>query len=369
MLGILINMIGPIIPLIASNLKIGLDYMGLVISVGSFALLATSLVIGYLVEFFGFKKVIFLGAVIIAAGCLGLFFSYSYILFMFFYTIFQFGIGILSISTLALVGDYYSEDTSKNILKANLGFTAGVIIAPLIATAIFFFDFSWQNIFIYFLAPQIVLIVFLFFLKIPKKVKSYNFKELFIINKKIISKTIIILCCIMALLYITTTQIFYTWFTSYFSNLGVKLHFSSLILAFYASALLTGMFVKNYLVRIINEKKLLMMGVILSLAFLIGAFFVSNIIIKVILIFLFGINIAGNFSLIFSISLNVGLKYTSTISGFLHGSAYIGTIIFQYISGYVSEYFSEDSVLYIIMGLLAALLLVIIFTMRHKEAK
>src|SRR4030043_319088 len=76
-----ISIIGPIIPLIAFELKVGLDYMGGILSIGAFVLLVTSICTGFLLELFGFKKIILSGVLLYILGCLGLFFSYSFITF------------------------------------------------------------------------------------------------------------------------------------------------------------------------------------------------------------------------------------------------------------------------------------------------
>jgi fucose permease len=193
-----------------------------------------------------------------------------------------------------------------------------------------------------------------------------NFKSLFHINKNVASHPYIILCCLVTFLYVSTTQTFYMWFTSYFSAMDIEPGSSSLVLAVYATALLMGMFVKNYLVKFIEEKKLLLASISLSFIFLLLAFLIPDMMAKIILIFLFGISIAGNFSLTFSMGLNVGSRFTSIISGLMHTSSNLGLIIFQFLSGYLSENISKNSVLYIDLTLLF-LLIIVIAIMNKRE--
>jgi len=361
MLGILINIIGPIVPLIAADLRVGLDFIGRTISLGTFALLLTSFTIGYLIELFGFKRIIFSGILLIIAGCLALFFSYSYLVFTLAYFLLQLGIGIIGISTISLIGNHYFEDRTSNILKANLGLAIGAIIAPLLVSLAVTFSLSWQALFVYLVFPQALITFILFSLNIPKsKSKGINLKSMFNDHRHVISHFYIILCCLVSLLYVSTAQTFYTWFTSYFSAMDIGLGTSSLFLAVYVGANLVGMLVKNYTVKFMEEKRLLLISIMLSFVFLLSAFLIPSLIAKVVLIFLFGINIAGNFSLTFSMSLSIGQKFTNPVSGFLHASAYVGVALFQYLSGYLSEYFSKDSVLYIDLGLLATLFLVVL---------
>ncbi len=361
LLGIGMNIIGPIIPLVVTDLKVGLSYIGSTISIGTFALLIAALIVGFLVEFFGFKKVIFGGAILIILGCLGLFFSYSYSTFTIAYLVLQLGIGTIVVTTMSLVGNHYFEHKSKNILMSSIGMNIGNIIAPLLVSLIVSVNIKWQILFLCLIIAQIFLVFLLIFLKIPKKdTVTKNLKSLLNTNWKVVSHPYIILCCLAVFLYISTTQTFYTWFTSYFSTLGIKLDTSSLILTMYTTAIVIGMFVKSYLVKYIEEKKLLLANISLSFIFLLSAFFTPNLLAKIILIFLFGLNIAGNFSLTLSIGLNIGPGFTNVVSGLLHAFSYLGVIIFQYLSGYLSEYFSKNSVLYIDLALLLLLMGVVV---------
>lgn len=361
-----VTIIGPIIPVIAVELKIGLDYMGSIISIGTFALLITSICTGFLLELFGFKRIILSGELLYISGCLGLMFSNSYIAFAVSYSFLQLGTGIMAVATISLVGNHYFKNRSRSILVSNTGLTAGTVIAPLLVSLVVYIGIRWQVLFIYLIIPQVLLILSLFFLKVPERKNApKNFKSLFNINKSVASHPYIILCCLVSFLYVSTMQTFYTWFTSYFSAMDIKLGSSSLILAIYAAATLVGMFVKNYMVKYIEEKKLLLASISLSFIFLLSAFLVPNLIAKIILIFLFGVNIAGNFSLTFSMGLNVGSQFTNIVTSLLHASSNLGVIIFQFLSGYLSEHFSKNSVLYI--DLILLLLLIIIITIMNKR--
>jgi MFS family permease len=364
-----INIIGPIIPLIAFELKVGLDYMGAVISIGAVALLITSVGAGFLLELFGFKRIILGGVLLYILGCAGLLFSYSFITFAISYVFLQLGTGIISVATISLVGVRYFKDKSKNILMSNIGLTIGSVIAPLLVSLVISIDMKWQLLFMYIAIPQFLLVLLFIFLKVPKKSSApKSMRNLLRINKIVASHPYIILCCIVAFLYISTMQTFYTWFTSYFSSMDVKLGASSLILAIYATATLTGMFLKNHLVKYIEDKKLLIASISLSFIFLLSGFLIQNMIAKIILIFLFGVNVAGNFSLTFSLGLNIGSQFSNIVSSLLHTFSNLGVIIFQYLSGYLSEHFSKNSVLYIDLTLLV-ILIIIIAIMNKRELR
>jgi len=95
--------------------------------------------------------------------------------------------------------------------------------------------------------------------------------------------------------------------------------------------------------------------------------FTGNLLAKIILIFLFGISIVGSFAITFSISAGLFPKYTNSASGLMVASANLGMMIFQYVSGYMSEYYSRNSVLYINISLLFILIIVTAILNFHRK--
>ena len=251
-----------------------------------------------------------------------------------------------------------------------IGNALALIISPLLVSGMLFMNLGWRFLYIYIFILQVALLVWLLFLKIPKKVKiKWSFKSLFSINKKISSNPYFILFCILVFIHSAVMNTFFTWFTTYFSNLNINLDISSLFLAGYGVAVLIGMLLKNKIIKYIKEKRVILFGVIISFLALVGVFFCSNLIFKNILIFLFGMAIAGNFTITFSISTGLFPEYTNSASGFLVASANFCIMIFQYIGDYFSQNFSKDSVLYIDIILLFALFIVVlILNMSRKFA-
>ncbi|MCL4415148.1 MAG: hypothetical protein M1365_00380 [Actinobacteria bacterium] len=107
-------------------------------------------------------------------------------------------------------------------------------------------------------------------------------------------------------------------------------------------------------------------GILLSFIFLILIFFIRNLIIKNIMLFIYGIGITGNFSFVIILSLNLGSKYASSIVAYTHAAAYLGSIIFQFVSGYMSEHFSKNSVFYIDLSLLFIIFILAIIVNSKK---
>ena len=352
-MGIIAGIFSPLIPLIASDLKVGLEYIGTAISLGTIGLLFVALLIGNFIDIWGFKKIIILGLVLILLGETGLFFSHSYQIFIIFYFILSSGLGIIDISTLSLVVYISYENKLKNIIKRSIIASIGSIIAPLLVSFILKIRLTWQFFYLYLIIPQIAMSIMLFFLKIPEKNRTRRSLRVIFQNSQIIlKKPFFLLYCFLLLAYSSLLSTFSTWFTTYFTGLNIKLNLSSVFLSIYMLSLLLGLILKNYLVNFIKKKKLLVICLFLSLVFFIFIIFINVIVIKIIFIFLFGLNISGIFSIIYSLSLDIGDEYINAASSLIFSFCYLGIIIFQFLNGYFSEYVSKNSILYIDVVLL-----------------
>ena len=368
-MGISTGLVGPLIPIIAKDLNIGLDRIGATISFSILAILLTAIVLNNFIDNLGFKKVLIAGLVFLSSGALGIFLSKTFIFFIVFYFIYQLGIGILSITIFSIIGSMHFEEKSRRIIQTSIYYTIGSIIAPLLVSFFVGVKLNWQLIFLSLVIIQTILGIFLISIRIPKIIKPQkNIKNLFSIDKKIIFNSFFIIIGFMIFLYSAVMDTFFTWFTSYFEALNIQVFKSSLFLALYSMALFIGLIIKNQLIRKIEEKKLLMWGILLSFVFMLLIFFIRNLIIKNIMLFIYGICITGNFSFMVILSLNLGSKYASSIAAYTHAAAYLGSIIFQYISGFMSEHFSKNSVFYIDISLLF-IIFILAIVINNKKMK
>jgi len=368
-LGISTGLVGPLIPIIAKDLNIGLDRIGATISFSILAILITAIVLNNFIDNLGFKKVLIAGLVFLSSGALGIFLSKTFIFFIVFYFLYQLGIGILSITIYSIIGSVLFEEKSRRIMQTSIYYSIGGIIAPLLVSLFVGVKLNWQLIFLSLVIIQIMLGIFLISIKIPKIIKPQkNIKNLFSIDKKIIFNSFFIIIGFMIFLYSAVMDTFFTWFTSYFEALNVEVFKSSLFLALYSMSLFIGLIIKNQLIKKIEEKKILMWGILLSFVFMILIFFISNLIIKNIMLFIYGICITANFSFMVILSLNLGSKYASSIAAYTHAAAYLGSIIFQYVSGFMSEHFSKNSVFYIDISLLF-IIFILAIVINNKKMK
>jgi len=118
-LGISGGLVGPLIPIIAKDLNIGLDKIGATISFSILAILLTAIVLNNFIDNLGFKKVLIAGLVFLSSGALGIFLSKTFIFFIVFYFIYQLGIGILSITIFSIIGGVLFEEKSRRIMQTS----------------------------------------------------------------------------------------------------------------------------------------------------------------------------------------------------------------------------------------------------------
>ena len=342
-----ISIINTLVPLISEEFNVGLDLIGFLFSLSIFVFFLVSLITGYLIDFFNLKNVLFIALILSFIGSIMLYFSNTYNLFIISYLIYGLGLGIDNICVTYIVGSYFYSEKASNLIRIYYGNALALVLAPLLVSLLLYLNLNWHYFFLISLFPQLSLITALFYLKIPNKIKiSYSIKYLFVI-KKIIFNPIFALSGIIIFFYAAVTNIFTAWFTTYFNSINVTVGLSSFFLSSFQFAFLLGMFLKSKIIKYFSIKKILFLGSISSFFLLILTLIIPNIVFKNIFIFLFGISLSGNFAFTFSIAADHFPDFINLISAIMFALANLGIMVFQYLSGYLSEYWSKNSVIYI----------------------
>jgi len=362
------NIIAPLIPIISGELDVGLDFIGSAIALSIFGLFFVSLTTGNLIEVIGLKKVLFIGLGINFTGSLLLYFSHTFSIFIIAYFLMELGLGMLIIGNLSIVGTLYPKNKVSSLIKINIGHTTALIFSPLIVSLTLFIRVDWRYYYIFNLVPLIALAIVLWRIKIPKITRvETSLRNLFSANKRIITNPAFIMCGLIIFFYTSIMNTFFVWFTSYFKNINIDINISSLFLSIFGVAIFIGMLLRNKLIKHFKKKRILLFSFIISFFLLIGILFTGNLIAKIVLIFFFGISIAGNFTITFSIGSGLFPKYTNSASGLSVAFANLGIMTFQYLSGYMSEYYSKNSVLYINISILFILIILTSFLNFHRK--
>jgi len=363
-----LQIIGPLIPLISEELNIGLDFIGSAIAISILPMILVSLSAGNIIELIGLKKVLYIGLGVSIAGFIMMYFAHSFSIFIVSYILMRLGTGILFIGNYSIIGSIYSTRRTSSLIILDMGPTASVFVAPIMVSLMLFINTDWHNLYLFSVILLLALTIILWKLKVPRAVRvDGGLKTLFKANKKIISNINFILFGIIIFLYISVMNTFFMWFTSYFQNIDIEINISSLFLAIYGMALLIGTILRNRIIKHLNEKSIVLFSFIASFFLLIGILFVQDMIFKNILIFLFGIAVAGNFPIVFSIASGLFPQYANSISGLMITFANLGVMVFQYLSGYFSEYYSKSSVLYINIFILLILIIIASILKYHKK--
>jgi MFS family permease len=359
-LGIGGSIVGPLIPILSDSFEVGLDMLGTTLSLNAFGLLIASIFSGTLSEKIGRKNMLSFGSVLFTASFLVLYFSSSYILFTISYFLFGLSWGIITINSNSIISDSFDLNRGSMIIRLNIGFILGVAFAPLILSGVLFLDISWRYMFLFVsLSNIIILILLLKHYNLGNKKRSENSIVLFSTNRNLLSNPIIIFCGIISFFHFGLGFSFGAWFTNYFKSLNVPLSISSLILSLNLLFFCAGMFLQSSLLNKFSEKHLMQVFSIPAFVFLLTSFLLNNLILKVLFIMLFYFAFSGIAAIALSLAIKQKPRYSGLINSIINSYGFTGTIIFQYLAGYLAQNFSASGVFY---TSLSALFLLVIFT-------
>jgi len=361
-LGIGGSIVGPLIPILSDSFEVGLDMLGTTLSLNAFGLLIASIFSGTLSEKLGRKNMLSFGSILFTASFLALYFSSSYILFTISYLIFGLSWGIISINSNSIISDSFDLNRSSMIIKLNIGFMLGAAVAPLILSGVLFFDISWRYIFLFIPLSNTILFILMLLMKhdnLGNKKRSENPAMLFSTNRSFLLNLTIIFCGIISFFHFGLGFSFGAWFTNYFESLNVPINISSLILSLNLFFFCAGMFLQSSLLNKFSEKKLMQVFSIPAFVFLFASFILDNLILKVLFILFFYFAFSGIATIALSLAIKQKPRYSGLINSIINSYGLVGTIIFQYLAGYLAENFSASGVFYIS---LSALFLLVVFT-------
>jgi len=161
-----------------------------------------------------------------------------------------------------------------------------------------------------------------------------------------------------------------SWMTTYFLGFGVRVAYGSAILSLYWLFSIAGMVITTKIVSKFKEIHILFYGCLAGTICLLVFSSVLNIYIKISALALQAVFLAGIFSLSTSIAAKRDPKNSGTILGFTIASAFAGSVVFQPINGYVTEYFGKQYIALVastgaVMGLI--LVSVLFWLIRNEK--
>lgn len=160
--GIIANIIGPLLPAIRTDISINYSQGGLLLSVQFIGMLITSLLGGYLMDRFGKRPFMLAGSAMLIAGLLGSMTANSFIILYVLNLVTGFGYGIYEVGINALCADSSEENKGSDMNFVHFFYGVGAITAPILAFASTEYLGSWRYCFAFaLLAPVIVSLLLL----------------------------------------------------------------------------------------------------------------------------------------------------------------------------------------------------------------
>lgn len=381
--------IRPLIPIVSEDLKIGLDMIGFMLSVMSFGFFISVILGGYLSDRYGTKLIILIGLVISTMSSLGLGSSYIYFILLLSGLLIGIGRGMLFAGMNTHIINTYPERRGAMLLKLNQFFCLGMAVGPVIISINLFLKLDWRVPFIiFFFIYLIITSIFLrnkviedrknfkkksiknFYKKNTKKASSLSEKIYLKEYLHLFKNPVIVLSGLLLIFFGGSVVPFSTWFTTYFSSLGVEVKVSSLGLSLYWLSVTAGVKIKQIVLNFLKEHKIVLLGCLLNTIFMIIITFSANVIVKITASVIMGLSLGGFTALITSLATSQKPKLSGFISGYILGMLSLGNMIFQPFIGYISERFGRGSEIYIeLMGSLLLLITAFILANFYKNRK
>lgn len=174
MIGIIDNIKGPIIVPIKLFFNIDYTYIGLLLFLGSLGFIIASFIGGIFVNKYGTKTALIGGLLGIILGISGFSISHSYTIFLIFFFIMNFGLGMLEIgiNATAAITFLVNQALMMNLLHFFYGF--GATISPNAGGRLIRMNVPWQKIYFIGAIIAIILMIIVFFVKFPGEAKYVN---------------------------------------------------------------------------------------------------------------------------------------------------------------------------------------------------
>ena len=366
--GLTQNIPGPLIPVFTVDFNIGFDQIGLIFFIGLFFGMSSAIIFGQLSDKYSRKLIISLGIVILSVGILGILFSFSSISFAIFYSLLNFGFGCLEAGITTGIAELGNENRSQMLTNFTKFVGLGAFIGPLLLFLLLYFGVPWRVIFII-VFVFLILLLFLF-LRINYPIQYLHNEDKFKLKIRDLINPVTISGAFALFFHNGVLNLFGSWLTTYFTNFGVLVKYSSIVVAFYWLSVMIGSILTRKIIRKIDEKIYIIIASFLSVMVLLVIIFAEIIIIKVIFSFLLGLFMGGIFPVLISILFSTSPNITGRIFSFLGFFGYGSIMVFQFLTGYFVENFGKEYALYIqLVNSFLCFLLIMLMIGLNKKSK
>jgi len=373
--GLSMIVIDPLIPIIAKEIDVGFDKIGIALFIGSIAALIANFVAGRLSDRVDIKKLVLLGLFLLFLG-FALFGAYfNFIIFIIVTVFLRIGFGTIDTSVHSFSSKLFIKDTSRIFLNLDMTWYSGAVIGPLVISNILYFEFLPRYLFFIFAFVYAVFIVVFYKICPKRKIRDGKSSQNKIFHGshksslRILKDPVVIMGSLILLFFMGSVMGLSTWMTTYFLSLGLRVALGSTILSLYWLFSIIGIVITARIVAKYKEINILFYSCLAGIICLAVFSFTAFIYVKIAALALQAIFFAAIFSLTTAISANRDSKNSGTILGFTIAFAFAGSIVFQPIYGYITEYFGKEYIVYITLAgaLIGFVFVSVLFRIIKKE--
>lgn len=373
--GLSLLIIDPLIPIIAEEMDVGFDRIGIALFIGSITAFVANFIAGKLSDSIDIKKLILLGLFFLLFGFLLFGIYYNFIIFILVTILLRVGFSIIDTSIHSFSSKLFKKDLSRIFLKLDIAWYAGAVMGPLAISAILYFEFLLKYVFFIFAFIYFVFIAIFYKICPKKKIDSNNSS----LNKdsldshkssfSVLKDPVVTMVSLILFFYMGSVMGLSTWMTTYFLSLGIDVTYGSAILSLYWLFSIMGMIVTTKFVTKYKEISILFYSCIAGIICLVMFSFISFIYVKIAALALQAIFFAAIFPLVNAIAANRDSKNSGTILGFTIAFAFAGSIVFQPLYGYITEYFGKEYIVFVTLAgtLIGFVFVSILFKILKKE--
>jgi MFS family permease len=354
--GLSIIVIDPLVPVIAEELGVGFDKMGIALFIGSITALIANIISGRLSDSVDIKKLVLTGLFLLFLG-FALFGAYlNFIVFIIVTIFLRVGFGTIDTSIHSFSSKLFDKDISRLFLKLDIAWYSGAAMGPLVVAAILYFDFLPRYLFFIFAFIYIFFIAAFYRICPKKRIDAgppMKDRKEHKTGKSILATVrdpLILNASMILFIYLGSLMGLSTWMTTYFLSLGVPVAYGSAILSVYWIFSIVGMMLTARLVKRFSEIGILFYSCLIGIIFLSLFSFMPFLYIKIASLALQAVCFAAIFPLTTAISANSDPENSGTILGFTIAFAFAGSIVFQPVYGYLTEYLGKEYISYIALG-------------------
>jgi fucose permease len=350
--GISYSAIDPLIPILSERLKIGYDKIGLILLLSAVFTLFSTYISGRLCDHYNLKKIILFGLLMLFLGFLLFGIVINLVVFIITLLFFRVGQGSLDSSVHVYAAQLYYKEHSPIFLKLDFFWYVGAIIGPLIISLFLFIKLDPRFAFLIFSVCFLVILIF-FYKFCPREIMGKIDSDTEYENGpaknsfSFFGNKIIIISCIVLFLYMGIITGISSWLTTYFTAFNVPVSYSSVVLSFFWCFSALGVFVTGKLIKKGNEVNLLFLSSIIAVVSTITYGLVPSLYLKIFFLMMQAVFYSAFFPLILSITVHENPRHAGMISGFTISFGITGSLVFQPLMGFFTQFTGKGSIAYI----------------------